>query len=73
MCPVEQFAGIGLLFGIFLVANDMFQVNFTVPKVQWRADPYDNQVGEMESADTGFSYEQYERSKEVLLCEEIEA
>ena len=54
-----------------MVANDMFQVNFTVPKVQWRADPYDNQVGEMESADTGFSYEQYERSKEVLLCEEI--
>lgn len=54
-----------------MVANDTFQADFTVPKLQWRADPYDNQVGEMESADTGFSYEQYERSKEVLLCEEI--
>ena len=54
-----------------MVANDMFQVNFTVPKLQWRADPYDNQVGEMESADKGFSYEEYTRSKEVLLCEEI--
>ena len=40
-------------------------------KYQWRADPYDNQVGEMESADKGFSYDEYVRSKEVLLCEEI--
>ena len=54
-----------------MVANSAFQENFTVPKVQWRADPYDNQVGEMESDTTGFSFEQYVRSKEVLLCEEI--
>ena len=54
-----------------MVANDAFQADFTVMKQQWRADPYDNQVGEMESADTGFSFEQYERSKEVLLCQEI--
>ena len=55
-----------------MVANNAFQENFTIPKQQWRADPYDNQVGEMESADKGFSFAQYERSKEILLCEEIE-
>ena len=54
-----------------MVANDAFQVSFTVPKLQWRADPYDNQVGEMESANKGFSFDEYTRSKEVLLCEEI--
>jgi hypothetical protein len=54
-----------------MVANSAFQENFTVPKEQWRSDPYDNQVGEMESADRGFAYPEYERSKEILLCEEI--
>ena len=54
-----------------LVANSAFQENFTVPKLQWRTDPYDNQLGEMESADHGFSYGEYERTKTVLLCEEI--
>lgn len=55
-----------------MVANNAFQENFTIPKQQWRADPYDNQVGEMESADKGFSFAEYERSKEILVCEEIE-
>ena len=55
-----------------MVANNAFQTGFTVEKQQWRADPYDNQVGEMESADRGFSFAEYERSKEILLCEEIE-
>lgn len=54
-----------------MVANNAFQADFTIPKQQWRGDPYDNQVGEMESADRGFSYAEYERSKEILLCEEI--
>lgn len=54
-----------------MVANDAFQADFTVTKAFWRADPYDNQVGEMESAEKGFSYEEYERSKQILLCEEI--
>ena len=54
-----------------MVANDAFQVDFTVAKEFWRADPYDNQVGEMESAQKGFSYEEYQRSKEILLCQEI--
>lgn len=53
-----------------MVANAAFQTNFTIPKEQWRADPYDNQLGEMESADRGYTFGEYERSKEILLCEE---
>lgn len=34
-----------------------------------RADPYDNQVGEIETAERGLGYGEFERSKEVLLCE----
>lgn len=54
-----------------MVANNAFQAPFTIEKEHWRADPYDNQVGEMETGDRGLRYSEYERSKEVLLCEEI--
>ncbi len=54
-----------------MVANHAFQENFTIPKEQWRADPCDNQLGEIESADRGYSFSQYERTKTVLLCEEV--
>ena len=54
-----------------MVANSQFQENFTIPKAHWRADPYDNQVGEIESTDRGFFSGEYIRSKEILLCEEI--
>lgn len=54
-----------------MVANNAFQQGFTVEKQQWRADPYDNQVGEMETTDRGFAFPEYERSKEILLCEEL--
>lgn len=54
-----------------LVSNSAFQTNFTIPKQQWRADPYDNQSGEMETTDHGFTYPEYLRSKEILLCEEV--
>ena len=53
-----------------MVANNAFQQGFTIEKQHWRADPYDNQVGEMESADKGFAFNEYQRSKEILLCEE---
>ena len=56
-----------------MVANSAFAAPFTVDKDFWRADPYDNQVGEIETADRGLTYEEYERSKAVLLCEEIDA
>lgn len=54
-----------------MVANSAFQENFTIPKEHWRADPYDNQLGEIESADRGYSFAEYLRTKEVLLCEEV--
>lgn len=54
-----------------MIANRQFQAPFTVPKQHWRSDPYDNQSGEMETADRGFRGDQYLREKEILLCEEI--
>ena len=54
-----------------LVANSAFQMNFTIPKEQWRADPYDNQRGEMESADRGYSFSAMEQNQTILLCEEV--
>lgn len=53
-----------------MVANSEFYENFTIPKQQLRADPYDNQLGEIESADRGYGFDDYERSKTILLCEE---
>ena len=35
------------------------------------ADPYDNQVGEIETKQRGLLYEEFERSKVTLLCEEL--
>ena len=54
-----------------MVANRQFQAPFTEEKARWRADPYDNQLGELETGDRGLTYEEFDRSKEVLLCEEL--
>lgn len=54
-----------------MVANSRFQAPFTVEKVHWRADPYDNQTGELETADRGLRYEDFTCTKEVLLFEEL--
>lgn len=54
-----------------MVANSQFQAPFTIPKEQWRADPYDNQIGEMETKDKGLKFDEYIRFKEVLCCEEV--
>ena len=54
-----------------MVANAAFYENFEIPKQQWRADPYDNQLGEIETAERGFDFDEYERSKIILLCEEV--
>jgi len=61
----------GSLDAYRMVANSEFQVQFTTPKQQWRADPYDNQLGEIETEDRGLRYFEYERTKEVLSCVEI--
>ena len=55
-----------------MVANRAFQAPFTVEKKYWRTDPYDNQLGEIETAERGLMYEEFERRKEALMCEEIE-
>ncbi len=44
---------------------------FTVDKDFWRPTPYDNQVGEIETKQRGLLYEEFERSKVTLLCEEL--
>lgn len=54
-----------------MVANSQFQAPFTVEKNHWRADPYDNQTGELETADRGLRYEEFDSTKEVLLFEEL--
>ena len=54
-----------------MVANSVFYENFSVPKQHMRADPYDNQLGEIETAERGFAFDEYIRSKEILLCEEV--
>lgn len=54
-----------------MVANRQFQAEFTVPKVHWRVDPYDNQSGEIETADRGLQYDEYVRDAETVSCEEV--
>ncbi len=54
-----------------MVCNSAFGAPFTVEKQQWRADPYDNQLGEMETDTKGLLFDEYVRTKEILLCEEI--
>ena len=58
----------GNLDAFRMVANSQFQAGFTTPKHHWRADPYDNQMGEMELEDRGLRYFEFERTKQVLEC-----
>ena len=55
-----------------MVANSAFQAPFLHDKTHWRADPYDNQVGEVETADKGLDFDEYERWKEVLECTQLD-
>lgn len=54
-----------------MTANQAFQAPFAPKKLHWRADPYDNQVGEIETDVRGLRYGEYERYKQVLLCQEL--
>ena len=54
-----------------MVANRAFAGPFLTGKQHWRADPYDNQVGEMETAEKGLNYDEYDRFKEVISCEQV--
>lgn len=61
----------GNLDAFRMVANSEFQTGFTIPKHHWRCDPYDNQMGEMELADRGLRYSEFERTKQVLSCSQL--
>lgn len=54
-----------------MVANSQFQASFTVEKQFWRADPYDNQSGEIETLHRGLTYFEFHSSKEVIEFEEL--
>lgn len=53
------------------VANAAFQSPLSPEKHHTRADPYDNQLGELETTHRGYSFADYVRSKEILLCQQI--
>lgn len=54
-----------------MVANRAFAGNFENPKQFWRADPCDNQLGEMESSDRGFTFADTIRTKQILSHVEV--
>ena len=54
-----------------MAANRAFQAPFTVDKAHWRADPYDNQSGELETADRGLMFGEFARDREVLSWQEL--
>ncbi len=54
-----------------MVANRKFMGELIPHKKYFRADPYDNQVGEIENSSRGLTYEEYDRTKEVLSCIDI--
>ena len=54
-----------------MVANRDLQGNFHIAKEHWRCDPYDNQVGEIETTDRGLKYDEFIRTKEVISCEQV--
>lgn len=62
----------GNLDGYRMVANNAFQHDFTIPKNHWRADPYDNQRGEMETDACGLRFSQFDSTMEILECTELE-
>ena len=55
-----------------MVANREFQADFTIPKQQLRADPYDSQMGEIESDHCGYYFHEYDRNMDILCCDEVE-
>ena len=61
----------GNIAGDAMVANREFQGDFEVPKSHWRADPYDNQLGEIETSRGGLMYSQFDRAKAVVEFEKI--
>ncbi len=71
-CEEDRVFYFGNLDPYRMVANSAFQAPFTIDKKQWRADPYDNQSGEMESEDYGYRLGEFEYTKETLECSTID-
>ena len=61
----------GNIAGDAMVANREFQGDFKVVKSHWRADPYDNQVGEIETESRGLRYSQFDSIRTVVEFEKI--
>ena len=53
-----------------MVANRAFEAPFDPPMTGFRADPYDNQTGEMEADGVGLYRDQVETTKETVRYEE---
>ena len=54
-----------------MAANARILGEMGFPEPEFRADPYDNQVGEMALDGRGLRYEEFRRRKEVLRTEEV--
>ncbi|MBR2779854.1 MAG: transglutaminase domain-containing protein [Eubacteriaceae bacterium] len=54
-----------------MIANDNFMGDFDIPKKFFSIDPYDNQLGEIESAERGFMRHEVEASHELVSSEII--
>ncbi len=62
----------GNLDGFRIVTTNAFQQEFDVPKQHWRADPYDNQQGEIETTDRDFDFDEFDQKAKTLLCRAID-
>ena len=51
-------------------ANACFMGETGFPEPEFRADPYDNQVGEMALDGQGLRYEDFTRGKEIIAADE---
>lgn len=54
-----------------LSANSQFQLDFDPPKDHLRADPYDNQRGEVEYEDHGLTFHDFTEKREIIEMTEI--
>lgn len=52
-------------------ANDQFQLDFDPPKTHLRADPYDNQRGEIEYDDHGLTFHDFTEERVIVDMHEI--
>ena len=54
-----------------MVANMAIYADFQPPSQGFRADPYDNQSGEIEVEGRGLRYQEYERARSLICIKEL--